>query len=75
MLEKNSVHLRIDFDDGTSKFFTCAGNHRTNSGRVYEVFSYRHATKCGWRFTRHITYAPPGETAAVCPECAERTFH
>jgi hypothetical protein len=72
MINENSVHLRIEFDDGTHKFFTCEGD-RHNKGRIDDVFSYRHATKSGWRFANH-NHAP-GEYAAFCPECAKKLIH
>ena len=71
MLSENSVHLRITFDGGETKFFTCPGEHESEFGRIDDLFSYRHATHEGWRFTDDIKFAPPGETVAVCPECAK----
>jgi hypothetical protein len=71
MITQHSVHLRIFFDDGKKKLFTCTGRHEAGEGRFDDVYSYRHAMSIGWRFTDHIRYAPPGTTVAVCPECAE----
>lgn len=73
MLNQQSVHLRIEFDDGTHKFFTCNGDHKVGPGRIDDVYSYRHATKRGWRFANH-NHAPR-KYVALCPECAKQTVH
>jgi hypothetical protein len=66
MVTENAVHLRIKFDDGLNKVFTCGGEHRRGKSRTDDVYSYRHATDLGWRFTT-IRRNP----RAVCPDCAD----
>jgi hypothetical protein len=60
--------------DTIKEFFICAGNNcevLKDDERIKNYYSYLHAKKRGWHFTKDIMFSKDGDLVAVCKDCWE----